>query len=145
MQIYLSDNEGKVELVSGEHSGSLTSLVEASDRGLVESIELTESKYRILIVKEDKATKLDKCFSNIRHEISNPLNLIKMIVTLLQKGKTDEKKTQELLRDINRHIDRIIEIISTLSEVHNYERNEESKRDEFLNEIKEAIPVTENL
>lgn len=117
MQIYLVDKDGSLELVSG--SSNLKTIAELQknyEDHLIKVVDLPGNEQRLVLVEADFKDKVKKSFSEIRHEVSNPLNLIKIMVRILEDGNVDEVKKVGLLKDMGKNIDRITNILSSLSD-----------------------------
>lgn len=118
MQIFLSDKEGNLELLIGNcELLTLEELQAQHSDNLISVVDMPDSEKSLIILETVGAREnLKDCLSEIRHEIANPLNLIKVMVHIIHEGTIDAKKTNELLGNIEKNIDKITDILSSLTD-----------------------------
>jgi CheY-like chemotaxis protein len=111
------DREGVLELISG--SSKLKTMIDLQKNFKEQHIQLFDlpgTNRRLVVVEADFKDKVQKSFSEIRHEVANPLNLIKIMVHILKEGNITEDKKEDLLDDMSRNIERITKILTSLSD-----------------------------
>ncbi|OIQ19078.1 MAG: hypothetical protein BM556_07270 [Bacteriovorax sp. MedPE-SWde] len=118
MHIFLSDKEGNLELLSGNcELKTVEELQKKYSDNLISVIEMPDTEKRLIVLETiGSRGGLEDCLSEIRHEIANPLNLIKVMVHIIHEGTVDGKKANELLGNIEKNIDKITDILSSLTD-----------------------------
>jgi len=138
MQIYLTNNKGELTLLSGSsHVRTIEDLQKNYNDHLIEIVEIPESELKLVLVEANYKDKIKKSFSEIRHEVANPLNLIKIMVHILEQGNADKEKEAELIGDINKNIERITDILGSLSDkyLEDFEEKNIIRVEQFTDEI----------